>query len=286
MRQASSSVSEAADHAKQTARRAAANPWVERLARLGFAAKGIVYITVGFLATQTAFGSGGETTDSQGAIRKLGEQPFGQLLLGVVAIGLLGHALWRFVQAAVDPERKGSDAKGMAVRAGYAVIGLAYIGLALTALRLITGNDQGGGGDATHDWTARLMAQPFGRWLIALIGLGVIGFGLYQLYQAYTASFRKKLNLAEMNSDEATWAVRSGRFGLAARGIVFGVIGGFLVQAALQYNPDKAQGIGGALQALAQQPFGPWLLGGVAIGLVAYGVYMMVCARYRQIVTA
>jgi hypothetical protein len=285
MRQASSSVSEAANHAERAARRAAASPWVERLARFGFAAKGIVYITIGVLATQAAFGTGGETTDPQGAIRQIGQQPFGQILLGLLAIGLLGHALWLFVQAAVDPEQKGSSAKGIAVRVGYAGIGLVYIGLALTAIRFITGSDEAGGGDSTHDWTVRLMAQPFGRWLIGLVGMGVVGFGLYQLYEGYTAKFRKQLKVGEMTPDEETWAVRSGRFGLIARGVVFGIIGSFLIQAALQYNPDKAQGIGGALQMLTQQPFGPWLPGLVAIGLVAYGGYMLVCARYRQIVT-
>ncbi|HEX6292469.1 MAG TPA: DUF1206 domain-containing protein [Herpetosiphonaceae bacterium] len=284
MGQVGSSVREAAEHAEQAARQAAANPWVERLARLGFAAKGVVYITIGVLATQAALGAGGATTDPHGAIRQLGQQPFGQVLLGLLAVGLLGHALWRFVQAATDPEHKGSDAKGIAQRVGYAGLGVVYVGLAVTAIRLLTGADEASG-DMTQDWTARLMSQPFGRWLVGLIGLGVIGFGLYELYQAYTTRFRKKLKVAEMSATEESWAIRSGRFGLAARGVVFGIIGSFLVQAALQYNPDKAQGLSGALQALARQPFGPWLLGVVAAGLVAYGVYMLVEARYRRIFT-
>jgi hypothetical protein len=285
MRQAGSSVHHLGDHAEAAARRAANNPWVERLARLGFAAKGIVYMTVGALATQAALGSGGATTDTQGAIATIGQQPFGRVLLAVLALGLLGHALWRFVEAAVDPGHAGGDAKGIGKRIGYAVLGVAYIGLSLTAARLISGSG-GTGGNATQDWTARLMAQPFGRWLVGLLGLLVIGIGLYQLYQSYSAKFQEKLQLGQMSQTERHWAIRSGRFGLAARGVVFGIVGGFLVQAALQYNPDKAQGLGGALQTLAQQPFGPWLLGIVAIGLIAYGVYMLISARYRRIFAA
>lgn len=283
MRQASSSVRQVTDQAEQAARQAAANPWVERLARLGFVAKGIVYITIGALAIQAALGSGGATTDSRGAIETLGQQPFGRVLLGVLAVGLLGHALWRFVEAAVDPERSGTAAKGLARRIGYAGIGVAYIGLALTAVQLMRGADDAGG-DSTAGWTARLMDEPFGRVLVGLIGLGVIGVGLYQFYQAYSAKFKQKLKLGEMSGTEQQWTIRSGRFGHAARGVVFGIVGGFLVQAALQYDPQKAQGLGGALQALAErQPFGPWLLGIVAVGLVAYGVYMLISARYRRI---
>lgn len=283
MRQASSSVQQVTDQAEQAARRAVANPWVERLARLGFVAKGLVYITIGALATQAALGSGGATTDSRGAIATLGQQPFGRVLLGVLAVGLLGHALWRFVEAAVDPEGSGTDAKGLARRIGYAGIGVAYVGLALTAVQLMRGSGDAGG-DATVDWTARLMGQPFGRWLVGLIGLGVIGVGLYQLYQAYSAKFKQKLKLGEMSHTQQEWMIRSGRFGHAARGVVFGIIGGFLVQAALQYDPQKAQGLDGALQALAaRQPFGSWLLGSVAVGLVAYGLYTLISARYRRI---
>lgn len=283
MRQADSPVRQVTDQAEQAARQAASNPWVERLARLGFAAKGIVYITIGALATRAALGSGGATTDTRGAIETIGQQPFGRVLLGVLSIGLLGHALWRFVEAAVDPERRGTDAKGLAKRLGYAGIGVLYVGLALTAVQLMRGSG-GANGNATADWTARLMGQPFGRWLVALIGLGVIGIGLYQFYQSYTAKFKEKLKLGEMSSTEQEWTIRSGRFGLAARGVVFGIIGGFLVQAALQSSAENVQGLGGALQALAaQRPLGPWLLGIVAVGLIAYGIYTLISARYRRI---
>ncbi len=271
--------------ASHAARRAAAHPWVEKLARFGYAAKGIVYAIVGLLAAQAAFGTGGRTTDARGALQTIVTQPFGQFLLALVAIGLLGYALWRFVQAFADPEHKGSDAKGIFQRIGSAISGFIYAGLALSAVQIIAGSG-GGGGNSTKDWTARLMSQPFGRWLVGIVGALTIGFGFYQLYKAFSRKFRRKLKLHEMSHSEEKWATRLGIFGLAARGIVFGITGIFLMQAARQSDPNQARGLGGALAALEQQPYGPWLLGIVALGLIAYGIYMGVLARYGRIVTA
>lgn len=271
--------------AKQHAAQASehASPWLARLARLGYAAKGIVYMIVGVLATQAAFGAGGQTTGSEGALQEIVTQPFGQVLLGIVAIGLVGYALWRFVQAGVDPDNKGSDAKGIATRLGYAVSGIIYGSLAVTAVRIMMGSSSGGGDSSSQTWTARLMSQPFGQWLVGIVGAIIIGLGLVQFYKAYKAKFREELKLGEMSSTEETWATRIGRLGFAARGVVFGIIGGFLIQAAYQSDPSEARGLGSALQTLAQQPFGPWLLGIVAIGLIAYGIFMGVMARYRRI---
>jgi len=258
-----------------------ANPWVEPLGRFGYAAKGLVYGIVGVLAAQAAFGAGGATTDTSGALRTIASQLFGQVLLGIVAVGLVGYALWRLVQAILDPDRKGGDAKDIAIRLGYAVSGIAYGGLAVSAVELLLGSS---GGGQTEDWTARLMAQPFGRWLVGIVGTIVIGVGLFQFYQSYTAKFREKLERSRMSETEERWTTGLGRFGLAARGVVFVLIGVFLVRAALQTNPGEARGLGGALATLAQQPFGPWLLGVVAFGLIAYGVYQLALARYRRMV--
>lgn len=272
------------DPLQQPIKRVANQPWVERLARFGFAAKGIVYFIVGLLAAQAAFGTGGKTTDTQGALQAIVVQPFGKFLLGLVAIGLLGYALWRLVETVLDPEHAGQeqDAKRVVQRIGYALSGLAYLGLAFTAVQLILGSG-GAGGSSTQDWTARLLAQPFGQWLVGLAGLITIGVGLSYLYQAYTAKFREKFKLNQMNTTERTWAVRVGRFGIAARGIVFGIIGLFLVVAALNSDASQVKGLGGALAVLAAQPFGPWILALVAFGLIAYGVYSVVEAKYRRI---
>ncbi|MEP0909340.1 DUF1206 domain-containing protein [Leptolyngbya sp. GB1-A1] len=269
---------------EQPARRAASHPWIEKLARLGFAAKGIVYFVVGLLAAQAAFGTGGKTTDSSGALSTIVTQPFGKFLLALVTIGLIGYALWRLVQTIFDPEHAGepTKAKQIAQRIGYGLSAIAYSGLALTAIRLILGNPSGGG-NSTQDWTARFMAQPFGRWLVGLAGLVVIGVGLAYLYEAFKAKFQRHFNLNLMSESERQWTKRLGRCGIAARGIVFGIIGLFLTLAALRQNANEARGLGGALAALAAQPFGPWLLGIVALGLIAYSIYSLIEARYRQI---
>lgn len=251
-------------------------PWIVKLARLGYAAKGLVYLIIGGLALQVAFGTGGKTTDSRGALYEIVTQPFGQILLGVVAVGLFAYALWRLVAAAKNPENKGAVA-----RIGYVVSSLAHVALGIAAVQIIVGS--GGGGTSKQGWTAQLMAQPFGRWLVGILGLLVIGFGLYQFYVAYKAKFKEHLSLAQMGSTASTWAERSGRLGYAARGVVYAIIGGFLIQAALQYDPNEAGGLTKALNTLAQQPYGPWLLGIVALGLFAFGLFCLVEGRYRRI---
>lgn len=260
--------------------------WVERLARFGYGTKGVVYAIIGILAVMAAFGAGGKTTGSKGAIRTIAAQPFGQILLILVAIGLLGYVIWRFVQAIKDPANKGTDAKGILTRIGYAINGFGYAGLALYAANLALGSGGGGGGgNSRQDWTARLLAQPFGRWLVGIIGLLVIGLGIYKIYKAYKIKFRKKLNLRELNLSQEKVVVNICRFGIAARGVVFALIGFFLLRAARQYDPSEVKGLDGILLAVAQQPFGKFLLMLVALGLIAYSIYLLVQARYRQFKT-
>ncbi len=271
--------------AEQALKQTLANPWVERLARFGYAAKGAVYCVIGVLAVMAAFGAGGGLTDSRGAMQTILAQSFGKVLLGIVAVGLIGYALWRFVQAGIDAENKGTSAKGIAVRIGYAISGLIHCGLALTAAKLVFGAGGGGGGNGSQDWTAQVLAQDYGRWLVGAVGAIIVGVGVSQFYKAYSAKFRDKLNGGEMSAAEQRWATRSGKLGFAARGLVFVLIGFFIVQAAWTYDASKVQGVGGALAALAGGPFGWLVLFIVATGLVAYGVFMFVQARYRRIST-
>ncbi len=257
--------------------------WIERLARFGYASKGAVYFLVGLLAVQAAFGRGGKKTDTEGALKTLVQQPFGQVLLGLVAIGLMGYVLWRFVEAINDPENKGTDLKGIATRLSYLANGLAYAGLAWTAVQIIMGSATSDGGDSKKDWTARLLNQPFGQWLVGTIGVGVIAFGFYYLYKAFTAKFQRKLDLSELSNVERKWVIAICRFGLAARSIVFFLIGWFVIEAAYMAQASQVGGLDQALEALSDQPYGPWLLTVVALGLMAYGVYMIVQARYRRL---
>lgn len=274
---------------KEQSRRISQNArrWIVPLARFGYAAKGVVYLIVGLLAAMAAFGMGGRTTDSRGALEEILSQPYGKFLLGAVAVGLFGYAAWRLVQAFKDTENKGSDLKGLAVRIGYAVIGLAYIALAFSAVRMIlgTGGSSGNsGGEPSQEWTAWLLAQPFGQLLVGAIGLGVIAFAAFQIYKAYAAKFRENLLTEEMSAQTQSVALRSGQFGLSARGVVFAIIGFFLILAALHSNPGEVRGLSGAMRALERQTFAPWLFGVVALGLAAYGFYMLVQARYRRII--
>jgi hypothetical protein len=235
------------------------------------------------LAVQAAFFGRGETTGPQGAIQSIAEQS--KLLLALIAIGLFGYALWRFVQGILDPENKGRDAKGLVKRGAMIASGVAYAGLALFAFRLLSqggGGASSGGGNASM--TAKLLDLPFGRALVILAGIGVIVAALQQIHQAYTKKFQRRLKTSEMSPEEQRLAIHTGQLGLASRGIAFLITGGFLIQAALRYDPSEARGLGGALETLAQQPAGPWLLGIVAVGLVAYGAYSFLQARYRRIV--
>ncbi|MEG4458923.1 DUF1206 domain-containing protein [Microcoleus sp. N9_A1] len=272
------------DSIKEPVRRASSHPWFERLARLGYAAKGLVYFIIGFLAAQAAFGSGGKTTDTKGALTTIVSQPFGKFLLFLVTIGIVGYVLLRIVQTILDPEHAGEkmDAKRIATRIGYAFSGLAYAGLAVTAVKLMLGSG-GSSGNSTQDWTAWFLSQPFGQWLVGLGGAVTIGIGFSYIYKAFKGKFRHNFKLHQMSQNEQTWAVRLGRLGIAARGIVFSIIGVFLIQAAKQSDASEAKGFGEALASLQQQPFGPWILGLVALGLISYGIYSVIEARYRQI---
>src|SRR5215207_9573170 len=261
-----------------------ARPWMERLARLGYATEGAMYALIGLLAARVAFGTGDHATGQRGALEIIAGSPFGGVLVGLIALGFLGYALWRGLQAVADPDGEGTDLKALGKRVGYGVSALVYTALAFSAAGLILGSASQGGG-TPDDWTALLLSWPLGRVLVVCVGIAVVGVGLRELYQAYKARFLKYLKLDEMGERVRRWTERWGRLGTAARGIVFGVVGTFLIRAALEYDPQEARGLGGALQTLARQPLGPWLLGAVALGLVAHGLFVLSVARYRHIDT-
>ena len=260
-------------------------PWVEKLARIGYATKGVVYIIVGALATLAAFKAGGRTTDQQGAFQEILSQPLGDVLLIAIGAELVAYALWRVIQAIVDAEGKGNEFKGLAIRSAYCFSGLVHAGLAFTAFRMVLKMGGGNGGDQNkREWTARLMQMPFGPLLVGLVGLGFIAAAAWNVYKGNKFKFRKRLDVKEMSETEDVIARRSGQIGHTARGVVFAVIGVFLIRAAIMYNPNEAGGLGDALRSLAHGPFGPWVLAVVAAGLVAYGAYMLVEAKYHRII--
>jgi uncharacterized protein DUF1206 len=259
--------------------------WLVPLGRAGYAANGVVYALIGVLAVQAALGQGGDTTDPAGALGHIVQAPFGQLLLALVAIGLTGYALWRMLQAALDTEHRGSQLKGILARCGYAIAAFAYAGLALSAVAMLTrGAAQPGEDQATQDRTAWLLSQPFGSWLVVLVGIGVVGVGLNQFVLAWRGTLDRELRTTDLDPQLRQVVRVAARLGNTARGIAFGLIGAFLVLAGVQARPDQARGLGGTLNSLAQQPFGPWLVGLVGLGLIGYGVHMLVAARYRRMV--
>jgi hypothetical protein len=284
MTQQDSAVGKVAAKAHQAAQDAVNNEWFERLAHLGYAAKGIVYLVAGAFSARAAFGLGGATTDTRGALQRILTGPFGKIALGVIAVGLVGYVLLRLVQAFMDPERKGTDPKGLAIRAGYVISAAVYASLALTAVRLANGSGASSG-NPQQSMVARVFALPLGRWLVGIGGLIVIGGGLYQLYKAYSSDFSEHMIWDRMSATERRWAPTLGRIGLASRGIVQLLVGWFITQAAITFDLSKVQSSGGALQSLARPPFGLWTVGVVAVGLAAYGVYMLTAARYARIVT-
>jgi hypothetical protein len=268
---------------RRAGREAAA--WVEGLARLGYVSKGAVYLILGLLAAEAGMGKGGATADRRDTIGVILHMPFGRALLLVMAAGLLGYALWRVSSGLFDSERRGHDAKGSIIRIGSMMRGLFYGAFAFEVLRVVLHRGNGGSGSdaAARHWTQRLMDKPTGRWGVAIAGLTIIGYGLYQLGRAWSGKLGKQLDLRRAGASARRWMSGISRFGMAARGIVFGVIGVSLIRAALRHNPAAARGTSGALRQIASQPFGGWLLAITGLGLAAYGIYGFINARYRRI---
>ena len=278
------SQNESIEDARQQADAAArkASPWVDVIARTGYVAKGTVYAAVGVLAGQVALGLGGKTTGTGGAVESIGSQPFGKIMLILLAIGLFGYALWKLVQGIMDPDDKGADIGGIVKRAAYGGSALIHLGIAFGALEEIFGTE--GQSTTLDQWTAYAMSYqpPLGQILVGLVGMGVLAVGFYQLFAGVTGRFRREIETYHMG-EAAWWALLTGRVGTAARAVVILLAGSFVVLAAWQSDPEETRGLGGALETILRQPLGPYLLGIVAGGFVIYGVFMLMVARYRDI---
>lgn len=267
-----------------------AAPGLVLLARLGYAAKGAVFLVIGALAARLAMGRGGTATDQRGALHVIGQGPLGTLALGAIALGLFGYMAWRIVSAITDAERKGDDPSSVVVRLASAARGAAYGLLGVQAVRELAhrGADASGGSSAQAEhWTARLLGLPFGRALVFAVAAGIVAYAGYQLYRAASRErVRKHLNLADAGPEGAHWIARVGQFGIAARAVVFALIGVLLAQAARRFDPAQAGGVRDSLATLAQAPYGRVVLGTVALGLVAYGAYELATARFRRMSVA
>ena len=275
-------VEDAKGHAETAARHA--RPWVRVMARFGYVAKGVVYATIGLLAMLEALGMGGKTASPDGAMQSIGTQPLGGLLLVLLSVGLFGYAAWKVVQGVMDPDDRGSDAHGVVRRVAYVGSGAIHGLLAFTAAQSVFGAE-----DSSEDaMAASAMAYqpPVGRIVVAVVGVVVISVGLYQLYAAYKAKFRGELALGRMGKAREVWTTLLGRIGTAARALAIGAAGAFLILAAYQSDPKETRGLGGALETIQHQPLGSYMLGAMAVGLVLYGAFMFLVARYRYIDTS
>ena len=257
-----------------------ARPWVAPLARLGYASKGILYVVVGVLAGKAAAGAGGRATDTKGALRNLHDQPFGQVLLLVLALGLAGYAVWRLVQAATNPEGEAKGRTAPLKRAGWLGSGLLHVGLVIYAMGLLTGTAEREGGG----WTRTVMSwDGVGVALVAIAGLVSLGLAAHMAKSAWTSKLDEQLALDGLSSTTRRAVVAVSRAGMAARAIVFAIVGYFFLLAALHSDPRREKGLGDALSWLQQQAYGAFVLGAVAVGVACYGLYNLVRARYRRI---
>jgi hypothetical protein len=254
---------------------------LDGIARVGYIAHGVVYLLVGALATRVAFLHHGNTAGPRQAAGEakhlFGGGSLDTILLGALAVGLLAYAVWRLAQGALDPDGELAQKKHPTfARIGRAGVGILYLGIAFTTAKLALGSASTS--EVRHhenapEWTARALNAPFGAVLVALVGNGVIAAGVLRARRAKKATFLKELDLSHLDDKKRRVVVALGRAGYAARAIVFAIIGAFLVVAAVQHDPSEARGLGGALRALAQQSWGPALLGVVALGLLAFGAF-------------
>ncbi|HEX6574332.1 MAG TPA: DUF1206 domain-containing protein [Gemmatimonadaceae bacterium] len=251
--------------------------WLVRLGRVGYAAKGFIYIVVGFLAITASIGLGGGTTDTRGAIRAIGAMPFGFVALIAVSLGLLGYAGWRVASAITDAERRGSSLKAIALRIGEVFRGLVYGALGASTLKYLIDRDNDTS-DKAREMTRWALHFPAGRWVVMGTGAGILGYALYQLYRAIKRKYLRRLDLSPASPRTRMLMEKLGGFGIAARAVVFGMIGFFILRAGWEYDPSKAGGIEKSLDAIRNHSL---IFGIIAAGLIAFGVLQIATARYR-----
>jgi C4-dicarboxylate transporter len=257
--------------------------WLNALARVGLVAKGASFALVGILAIKLAVASGGAATSRQGALQSLAQQSFGKFLLILLALGFAAYALWRFAQTFFDRNDVSKAAKGLAKRAGYFGSGMIYAILTYSTVKIISGAAEQSQNQKAQKTTATVLSWPAGKWIVGAAGLVLFGVGLWSGYRGIEKKFLKDWMTEKMSAAAQSWGSRAGVVGLLGWMVVFALIGIFLVKAAHDYNAREAIGLDGALQTLANQSYGSWLLGIGAAGLLVYAVFCLFEARYRKV---
>jgi uncharacterized protein DUF1206 len=264
--------------------RMAESPWIERLARFGLVAQGVSFGLVGVLAIELALGKGGKATDREGALHTIARHGFGRVVVLALAVGFGAYALWRLAQVVLghDVEERGGRKKwGKRISSlGKAVI---YGALCAGAVSILLGDNGGSGGGNEKGATRGILGWPGGRWLIGAIALGIAAAALWNLYRAVSGKYKDSLKTGEMSPTVLRWTTRIAFVGLMSRAVVFGLVAWFFFKAAAEYDANKARGLDGALRKLSTEPYGSWLLGVVASGLLAFGGFCLIQARYREV---
>jgi hypothetical protein len=265
--------------AQGAAHQAAHSDTLKTTTRIGLIGYGLVHALIAWLAVQIAFGHPPQEGDQSGAFQFLAEKPFGKVLLFAVAAGLVAMTLWQVAAAAIGHTDEQGNRRTVerVFSAGRAII---YGALAWTAFRITFGSGQSSA-DKQQSATSSLLSSTGGRWLVALIGLVVIGFGIGMAWYGLAAKFERKLSIPRPTTRKTARLL--GRIGYTAKGAAFVVVGILLVLAAVHRDPSKSRGLDQALRTLAAQPFGEWLLILVAAGFLAFGVFCVFQARYRKV---
>jgi len=264
------------------ARRMARGSATESAARAGLTARGVIYLLVGVLALQIAFGDGEQQADRGGALAEIAEKPLGAVVLWALGIGLVGMALWRLSEVAFGS--LGPDGRKATKRLLSAVRCVFYSFVAYSVLSFAAGSGGSGSSDKqSKDVTARALEAPAGQWLVGAAAVGIVVAGVWIAGRAVLRKYHDKLKLGEMSPRTRRLVDVTGVGGGAARGVVFAAAGGYAVRAAVDYEPDKAKGLDDTLRSLAETPLGPWLLVCVAAGLVLFGLFSFAMARWRRV---
>ena len=272
----------AAHSAKDSAQQAARSDPVKLAARVGLFAYGITHLLIAWLALQIAFfGGGGEQANESGAFQTLADQPFGKVLLWVLVVGFVAVALWRAEQAIWGYSYESDTKKALRKRVTAGAKAVLFAVLAVLAGTTAVGSG-GGGGGGQQGLTATVLGWPGGQFLVGAAGLVIIGVGAKKIRDGVKRKFEEDMSLPS-DKNARRVAVRSGQVGFVAKGASIALIGVLVIVAAVRFRPEEASGLDQALNTLAQQPYGPWLLAAVAIGLAAYGVFCFFDARYHRV---
>jgi hypothetical protein len=261
------------------ARRASRSPAAAAAARFGLAARAVVYILIGWLAVQIATGHHGHEANQRGALAEIGRHSYGLVLLWAMGLGFAAYALWRLTEACLGTA---TDGPKVGPRLQSLARGVIYAGFSVGTFTFIAGTSHQGQSQQQATLTARVMRHTGGRWLVGAAGVVVVAVGAALVAQGLTRKFERDLRMHEMSEPTRRVVVTLGTVGTVARGVVFAVAGGLVVDAAVTFKASKSTGLDGALRTLADQAYGPWVLGAFAVGLIAFGAYGLAAARWAK----